>query len=90
MRLRSVTIFCGLQFLVPEYIQRIDTKNTHGWQLRYGRVADEPTKMFSDFTNDGSGAAKALELATAELNSRIDRTYAKETFCIGYFNAKIV
>ena len=58
---------------MPEYIQRIDTKNTHGWQLRYGRVADEPTKMFSDFTNDGSGAAKALELATAELNSRIEQ-----------------
>lgn len=60
-----------MQFQVPEHIQRIDTKNTHGWQLRYGRAAEEPTKMFSDFTSDGSGAAKALELAITELNIRI-------------------
>ena len=27
---------------------------------------------------------------TADYNSKENRTYAKETFCIGYFNAKIV
>ena len=76
MKLRTVKIFSGLQFQVPEHIQRIDTRNTHGWQLRYGRAAEEPTKMFSDFTNDGSGAEQALELAIAELNTRIGQISA--------------
>lgn len=66
MRVRQVTIFSGEQFEVPQGIQRIDHRATHGWQLRYGG-----TKLFSDHSNDGSGAAQALQLATKELLRRI-------------------
>ncbi len=66
MKTREVTIFSGHRFAVPQCIQRIDHRYTHGWQVRYGG-----TKMFSDASNDGSGAAKALELATKELIKRI-------------------
>lgn len=69
MKTRLVVIFTGKRFRVPECIQRIDHRFTHGWQLRYGRA----TKMFSDHTNDGSGAKAALELATTELLRRIDK-----------------
>jgi hypothetical protein len=68
MKYRKVEIFTGRTFRVPEHIQRIDHASTHGWQLRYGR-----SKMFSDFSNDGSGAKAALALAEAELLRRIDR-----------------
>jgi hypothetical protein len=47
-------------------VVRLDSKKTHGWQLRYGSW-----KLFSDYTNDGSGAAKSLELAAEELAKRI-------------------
>ncbi len=43
MKLRDVAIFNGQKFVVPQGIQRIDTKSTHGWQVRY-----QGTKMFSD------------------------------------------
>ena len=66
MKLREVTIFNGARFAVPQCIQRIDKDSTHGWQVRY-----QGTKLFSDGTPDGSGAAKALEKATRELLSRI-------------------
>lgn len=66
MKFREITIFSGESFKVPQSIQRIDTRATHGWQLRYGG-----TKLYSDHSNDGSGAAKALALATKELLSRI-------------------
>jgi len=66
MRFRDVTIFSGHRFKVPQGIQRIDHRATHGWQLRYGG-----TKLFSDHSNDGSGAAAALEAATHELGRRI-------------------
>lgn len=66
MKLRDVVIFSGEHFEVPEGIQRIDHRATHGWQLRYGG-----TKLFSDFTPDGSGASVALEKATRELLARI-------------------
>ena len=66
MKFREVVIFSGQVFQVPQCVQRIDHRATHGWQLRYGG-----TKLFSDHTNDGSGAAKALELATRELLKRI-------------------
>jgi hypothetical protein len=56
---------------VPQCIQRIDHRYTHGWQLRYGG-----TKMFSDGTPDGSGAAASLAKATKELLSRIARLTA--------------
>jgi hypothetical protein len=66
MKLRDVVIFSGARFEVPEGIQRIDHRATHGWQLRYGG-----TKLFSDFSPDGSGASASLEKATRELLARI-------------------
>ena len=35
MKTRDVAIFSGHRFAVPQGIQRIDTKSTHGWQVRY-------------------------------------------------------
>ena len=70
MKFRETAIFTGHVFQVPERIQRIDTDNTHGWQLRYG---DEPTEFFADGTSDGSGAGGALDEATTELHKRIRR-----------------
>jgi hypothetical protein len=66
MKFRDVVIFSGQRFSVPQSIQRIDHLATHGWQLRYGG-----TKLFSDHSSDGSGAAAALEKATKELLKRI-------------------
>lgn len=66
MKTRDVVIFNGKRFKVPQCVQRIDHRYTHGWQVRYGG-----TKMFSDGTNDGSGAAASLEAATRELIRRI-------------------
>lgn len=66
MKFRHVVLFSGEAFKVPQGIQRIDHRATHGWQLRYGG-----TKMFSDHSSDGSGAAAALEKATKELLRRI-------------------
>ena len=66
MKTRTVTIFSGHVFEVPQSIQRIDHRATHGWQLRYGG-----TKLYSDHTNDGSGAEASLRAATKELLKRI-------------------
>ncbi|MDE2080703.1 MAG: hypothetical protein KGI90_05060 [Burkholderiales bacterium] len=66
MKLRQIAIFNGDTYDVPQGIQRIDHRATHGWQLRYGG-----TKLFSDHTSDGSGAAASLEKATKELLKRI-------------------
>ena len=66
MKFREVAIFNGDIYQVPQCVQRIDTRATHGWQLRYGG-----TKLFSDHSADGSGAAAALEKATRELLKRI-------------------
>ena len=66
MKVRTVTIFSGHTFDVPQSIQRIDHRATHGWQLRYGG-----TKLYSDHTSDGSGAAESMRLATKELLKRI-------------------
>jgi hypothetical protein len=66
MKVRDVVIFSGEAFSVPQCIQRIDTRSTHGWQVRY-----HGTKMFSDHSPDGSGARAALERATKELLKRI-------------------
>lgn len=74
MRFRDVTIFTGTHFSVPQGIQRIDHRATHGWQLRYGG-----TKLFSDHSNDGSGAEAALAAATRELLKRIARLPAPTT-----------
>jgi hypothetical protein len=66
MKTRQVTIFSGHRFTVPQGIQRIDSQHTHGWQLRYAG-----TRLYSDHSNDGSGAAAALQTATKELMARI-------------------
>ncbi len=66
MKTRTVTLFNGAVFEVPQGIQRIDHRATHGWQLRYGG-----TKLYSDHTSDGSGAAASLDKATKELLKRI-------------------
>jgi len=68
MKFRDVVIFSGQRFSVPQGIQRIDHRATHGWQLRYGG-----TKLFSDHSADGSGAKAALEAASKELARRIAR-----------------
>lgn len=68
MRFRDVVIFTGQTFSVPQGIQRIDTRATHGWQVRYAG-----TKLFSDHTRDGSGAQASLEAAIQDLARRIAR-----------------
>jgi hypothetical protein len=71
MKTRKVTIFSGHKFDVPQCIQRIDHRATHGWQLRYAG-----TKLYSDHTSDGSGAAESLRKATVELIKRINTSPA--------------
>lgn len=66
MKFRDVVIHTGERFTVPQGIQRIDHRTTHGWQLRYGGS----TKLFSD-GNFGASAAASLERATKELRARI-------------------
>lgn len=68
MNYREVIIFSGHRFQVPENIQRLDSKKTRAWQLRYGKW-----KIFSDHTTDGSGAESALAEANKELHKRINR-----------------
>lgn len=63
MKTREVTIATGEQFTVPQGIQRLDSKSTRGWQVRY-----QGTKYFAD---GESGPRKALEAATRELLKRI-------------------
>jgi hypothetical protein len=74
MTYREVEIFNGDRYWVPQCIQRIDHRATHGWQLRYGG-----TRLFSDHSNDGSGAEAALALATKELIRRIGTLEAPTT-----------
>ena len=68
MEYRKHVIFTGKSFQVPKHIVRLDSNNTHGWQLRYGKWT-----LFSDHSNDGTGAAAALVAATTELARRIAR-----------------
>ena len=68
MKTRDVVIFTGKRFEVPQGIQRIDHRATHGWQLRYGG-----TKMYSDGAQVKNGAREALAEATRELLKRIAR-----------------
>ncbi len=69
MKTRDVVIFSGQRFQVPQCIQRIDHLSTHGWQLRYGG-----TKLFSDHSSDGSGAAASFAAAVRELARRHERS----------------
>lgn len=66
MKTRHVVIFNGDAYDVPQGIQRIDHRATHGWQLRYAG-----TRLYSDHSNDGSGSAASLAAATKELLKRI-------------------
>jgi hypothetical protein len=66
MKYREVVIHSGEKFVVPQGLQRIDSKSTHGWQVRY-----QGTKMFSDRVQSGGSAALSLAQATAELSRRI-------------------
>ncbi len=74
MKFRHIVLFNGERFDVPQCVQRIDHRATHGWQLRYGG-----TKLFSDHSSDGSGAAAALEAATKELIKRMTALPAPTT-----------
>lgn len=58
---RTLTI-AGRKHSVPPRIQRLDTRYTHGWQLRY-----LGTHLFSD-GKEGAGAS--LKLAVEELQQR--------------------
>ena len=64
MKFREVAIFNGDVYQVPQCVQRIDTRATHGWQLRYGG-----TKLFSDHSPDGSGASE--EIGRASCRERV-------------------
>lgn len=66
MEYRTIFIFTGKSFKVPMHVVRLDTRNTHGWQLRYGKWT-----LYSDHSSDGTGAATALTAASAELARRI-------------------
>ncbi len=66
MKFRQIVIYTGEHFEVPQSIQRIDHRATHGWQLRYGG-----TKLFSDGVHGGGSASASLARATKELLSRI-------------------
>ena len=68
MNSRKQVLGSGQAFDVPKYIVRLDSNRTHGWQLRIGQW-----KLFSDHSNDGSGAQASLDLATQELARRIVR-----------------
>ena len=63
MKTRQVTIASGANFTVPQGVQRLDSKSTKGWQVRY-----HGTKYFPDGI---AGPEKALESATRELLRRI-------------------
>ena len=66
MEYRTRAIFTRQLFEVPTHIVRLDSRKTHGWQLRYGKWT-----LFSDHSNDGTGAEASLTAATTELARRI-------------------
>ena len=63
MKTRTVTLSTGASFSVPQGVQRLDSKSTRGWQVRY-----QGTKYFPD---GEVGPSQALEAATRELLRRI-------------------
>ena len=63
MKTRQVTLATGETFTVPQGIQRLDSRSTKGWQVRY-----QGTKYFPDGQN---GADKSLQAATRELLRRV-------------------
>jgi len=67
MPARTTVLPSGARIRVPEHIQRIDTRSTHGWQLRYGK----PTMFFSDSKAPGANPRASLKLAIAALRKRL-------------------
>lgn len=67
MKFREVTLADGQLYNVPQGIQRIDSKSTHGWQVRY-----QGTKLFSD--GKLADPKQSLSLAIRELLTRIKTT----------------
>jgi hypothetical protein len=65
MKSRQVTLYGGLTFQVPQGIQRIDSKSTHGWQVRY-----QGSKFFSD--GPTGHPQQSLINAMRELLNRLD------------------
>lgn len=63
MKFRKATLPSGQTFDVPQGIQRIDSKSTHGWQVRY-----QGTKLFSD--GESADAQQSLAKAIKELLAR--------------------
>lgn len=63
MKTRIVTLDSGDSFSVAQGIQRLDSRSTCGWQVRY-----QGTKYFPD---GQSGPQKALDAATRHLLQRI-------------------
>lgn len=71
---RNVTLPWGQVFSVPEHINRLDSRKTHGWQIRYGKSTKESS--FPDGTADGSGAAESLSKAVAAYLERVRKIEA--------------
>lgn len=67
MPARTALLPTGARIRVPEHIQRIDTRSTHGWQLRYGK----PTMFFSDSKAEGGSSRASLKMAVAALSKRL-------------------
>jgi hypothetical protein len=63
MKTREVTLITGESFTVPQGVQRLDAKSTHGWQVRY-----QGTKYFAD---GSEGPKKSLDKAVRELFRRV-------------------
>jgi hypothetical protein len=66
MKTRSVKLYNGARFEVPRGLQRIDTRSTHGWQVRY-----QGTKFFSDHGPDKTHSTAAFVDALKELAQRM-------------------
>ena len=63
MKTREITLASGEMFTVPQGIQRLDSKTTKGWQVRY-----QGTKYFPDAE---VGPQKSFQAASRELMKRI-------------------
>lgn len=64
---RQLSTAAGYAFQVPEHIIRVEDAFPAGWQLRYGEWT-----FYADRSQDRAGTEKALQLAIAEMISRIE------------------
>ena len=64
---RLLSTAAGDAFQVPEHIIRVDDAFPAGWQLRYGEWT-----FYADHAENRAGAEKSLQLAIAEMISRIE------------------